>query len=288
MKSMKNILLLTDFSDNALHAVEYAIRYFEEKEVTFHLLHVKDMRGFVSDDLIGASTGTDVYETIIGGIKKELKKVQEYLEGKYNSPGHTFKTKTVYSPFFDAVRDYSKKEKIDMIVMGTKGATGAKQVFVGSTTSKIINRMDVPVLAIPEDYDFQPIKKVLFPLDFKVDFLPITLLPLLELLDRYQPNLKIVYLDETQKELTDEQKLNREETERIFKGYHFSLHTVRGLDLDSALSCLSEFLQTQMIVMIKKERSFVQRVFKGTHIRKVSYHIKVPLLVLPESKVLQD
>lgn len=285
---MKQILLLTDFSENAWSAMKYASDYFKNISTRFHVLHVKDMRGFVSDDLMGATLNEGVHGAILGESKKQLEQLTTKIKETFENPKHEFVTSCVYSPFFKAVTDYCDQEDIDQIVMGTTGATGAKQVFLGSVTSRIINKIDIPVLVIPSGYEYKPIDELLFPVDFKVDFLPITLIPLLNLLDTHNSKLKVLYVNEELTELSNDQLLNKEELLKIFNEYQLSYHTVSGLNLDATLSCLSEFLTVDMIIMIKKSKSFLGKVFNDTHIRKISYHTKVPLLVLPENQILKD
>ena len=285
---MKQVLLLTDFSQNSWEAIEYGMEFFKNDKVNFHIFHVKDMRGFVSDDLIGNTGSTTVQETLLGEIKAELKRTLAKVQEVSKNELHSFTTACVYSPFFKAVTQYCESNDISFVIMGTTGATGAKRVFLGSTASRIINRLNIPVLAIPSGYVHQAINNIVLPVDYKVDFLPLTLLPLFEILDTFNPELKILYVNEKEEDLTDGQVLNREEIIRIFDEYNTSYHTVTGHDLDVVLGCITEFLASDMVVMIKKEKTMVAQFFNNTHIRKVSYFTRIPLLVLPENQVLID
>lgn len=58
-----------------------------------------------------------------------------------------------------------KEQKIDLVVMGTKGASGVTEILIGSNTADVIEKCHCPVLAIPAESDFKtPTKVVLQPI----------------------------------------------------------------------------------------------------------------------------
>jgi len=285
---MKQIVLLSDFSENSFQAMLYAMNYFEKEEVSFHILHVKDSRGLMLDDLITSTSGENMQSALLGNSKKKLKKLLERVHNLNKNLNHHFKTQYLFDSFFNAITKYCEKEQIEMLVMGTTGATGAKQVFLGSTAAKIINKIEIPILAIPEGSVFIPIEKVLFSVDYKVNYLPVTLHPLSQVLKTFMPLVYILYADEGLTEFTEKQLLNKMELHKLLENFNVSTHKVTSLPLDHTLSCLLEFLQIDLLIMIKKEKTFLQKLINSSHIRKVSYHLKTPLFVLPEQVVLMD
>jgi|GEM_PF-3434638 len=285
---MKQIVLLTDFSENAFQAILYAMSFFEKEKVSFHVLHVKDSRGLMLDDLMASTSGENMQSAILGNSKKNLEKLLERINGLNKNTLHQFKVDYLFDPFFDAINKYCNKERIEILVMGTTGASGAKQVFLGSTAAKVINKIEIPILAIPKECLFSPIEKVLFSVDYKVDYLPIMLNPLLNILKLVKPNIYEVYADEKHVAFTDEQLLNKNALHKMLQPFTISTHKVTSLPLDLVLSCLLEFLQIDLLIMIKKEKSFIQKLINSSHIRKVSYHLKTPLFILPEQVFLAD
>ena len=264
------------------------MRFFEKEKTCFHVLHVKDSRGLMLDDLMASTSGENMQSALLGNSKKKLEKLLEKINGLNKNTLHQFKVDYLFDPFFDAIHKYCDKECIEILVMGTTGANGAKQVFLGSTAAKVINKIEIPILAIPKECVFYPIDKVLFSVDYKVDYLPITLHPLLNILNSIKPSIYEVYADEKHVAFTDEQLLNKEALHKILASFTISTHKVTSLPLDQVLSCLLEFLQIDLLIMIKKEKSFIQKLINSSHIRKVSYHLKTPLFILPEQVFLAD
>jgi len=285
---MRHIIILTDFSENSLDAAEYAINFYKKESIEFHLLHVKDSRGMMMDDLMTGNLAGDVNDSILGSAKENILDFKNKVSNLSNGFNHSFRSKVLFGPFFDVISDYCRKQDIYMLVMGTTGATGAKQVFLGSTASKVINRINTPILAVPKKTQYLTVKKILFSIDYLVDYLPITLIPLLDILEEKQAELSVVYANEKENNLTVDQQLNQKELSRILEDYNFKTHTVNGISLNNVISCLTDFLTVDLIVMIKKDKGMISKLFNMSHIRKVSYHTKKPLLILPERPILFD
>jgi len=285
---MKQIVLLTDFSENSFQAILYAMNFFQNKEVNFHILHIKDSRGLMLDDLMASTSGENMQSALLGNSKKKLEELLEKVHNFNENLKHQFKTEYLFDPFFDAITKYCKKEQIEILVMGTIGATGAKRMLLGSTAAKVINKIDVPILAVPQGSVFSHIEKVLLSVDYKVDYLPKTLEPLLSLLNTFMPSVYTIYADENQTEYNKEQLLNKIELDKLLEPFNNSTHKVTSLPLDQTLSCLLEFLHIDLLIMIKKEKTFLQKLINSSHIRKVSYHLKTPLFILPEQAILVD
>jgi hypothetical protein len=73
------------------------------------------------------------------------------------------------------IRDFIKAQKVDLIVMGTHGASGLKEFFVGSNTEKIVRTSDVPVISIKGSVKYSSIKNIVFPNTLDMDQEELTL-----------------------------------------------------------------------------------------------------------------
>src|SRR5690606_11477009 len=85
----------------------------------------------------------------------------------FNNPKHTFIRLAIFNLLTDAITAVVKKRNIDLLVMGTKGATGAKEVFLGTNTMFVIKKATCPVIAVPDDFSYLKPTEILFPTDFK-------------------------------------------------------------------------------------------------------------------------
>lgn len=159
---MKAILLPTDFSTISINAIHYAINMFKEESCDFYLLNVQKASSFISDDMMVMSSSTTIYETLISAAKKSINNIILKIKAKYNNEKHQFHSIVDYDNLIDSINQISKIHNIDLIVMGTKGASGIESVVFGSNTAHAMQQCNIPVLAIPDGCKFKGLKKVLF------------------------------------------------------------------------------------------------------------------------------
>ena len=164
---MKKILLPTDFSKNANNAIAYAVQLFKEDQCTFYLLHTI-MPGSYSIASIDDGPSTKVIEDVARrNAEGRLHEIVMEMKTKFANAKHTFEVIIAFNLLSSEVKVVVKERAIDLIVMGTKGATGAKEVFLGTNTMSTIKKVPVAVITIPEEFTFEKPKEILFTTDFK-------------------------------------------------------------------------------------------------------------------------
>src|SRR5690606_5015712 len=156
-------LLPTDFSDNAWDAIVYALKLYADQYCTFYFLHSTYISNSVSRTYITAHYVEKQKEQALKELA-ELKAQTEIVDANVN---HDFKTLLFEEELMDAVFKAVKQNAIDIVVMGTKGATDSMEYFFGSNTVKVVKRIkDRPVLIIPDEHDFVVPKQIAFPTDY--------------------------------------------------------------------------------------------------------------------------
>src|SRR5690625_5852888 len=96
-----------------------------------------------------------------------LQKIVMEMKTKFANAKHTFEVIIAFNLLSSEVKVVVKEHAIDLIVMGTKGATGAKEVFLGTNTMSTIKKVPVAVIAIPKEFSYEKPKEILFTTDFK-------------------------------------------------------------------------------------------------------------------------
>ena len=140
---MKNILVPTDFSEHSIYAVDVAVDLAKKNGATIFLLHcVELLQRFVTE-----STSVLPEELFfMREASNNVKKLSLELQAK----GVEVKTVVETSTLTNSVKTLLEKESIDFIVMGSTGATGSKELFLGSNAEKIVRTSSVPVLVIKD------------------------------------------------------------------------------------------------------------------------------------------
>ncbi|MDX1769174.1 MAG: universal stress protein, partial [Arenibacter troitsensis] len=163
---MKKVLLPTDFSANAWNAIAYALNYFQNEKCLFYILHTYTPTFYRVDYMMGGPVNSAIPDEGVETAQKGLEKTLSDIRKNYPNKNHQFKTISSFNILTDEIEEVTAREGLDIIAMGTQGATGAKEIFLGTNTVHVIKKAKIPVLAIPNGYAFKEIDTIVFPTDY--------------------------------------------------------------------------------------------------------------------------
>ncbi|MBD0825350.1 MULTISPECIES: universal stress protein [Aestuariibaculum] len=275
---MKNILLPTDFSDNAWNAVVYALKLYADEPSTFYILNTVTIQtasyGVLSSKL---------KDTMKDNSKKELEALKKLVETCDHNANHEFHYLQGTEDIVVSMRKIVKEKNIDLIIMGTKGASGAKEFFFGSNTVQVVNHIhDCPVLVIPEDYDFKVPKQVAFPTGFLRAYSETELAPIKQLADLFNSKIRVVHINVEEK-LTASQEENLEHLKTLLADYDHSFHWMPNYaNKASEINDFIEELNIEALTMVNYKHSFIEDIIKEPVIKRIGFHPTVPFLVIPK------
>lgn len=168
---------------------------------------------------------------------------------------------------------------IDLVVMGTQGSSGLKEVFIGSVTNNVINKTRIPVLAIPALCDYKPIERITLAIDGKgVDDVKIYR-PLLEIAAIYESSLSIIHVAESEAE----SKKPQQELMELVAGLKPNVHSIVSDDISEAITEFVASDKSDLLCLVKRERGFINSLFHVSQTKRSVFYTEVPLLVLRES-----
>ena len=196
---------------------------------------------------------------------------------------HEFKSLALYGFLTDHIKSQVKEKKIDLIIMGTKGSTGLKSVSIGSNTGDIITKVPCTVLAVPEHAVYSRIKEIGFPSDFQLKYDHKILETLKDILLLKKSALRLLYVSLKNEKLSPIQENNKRILMEHYKDIECSFHFVTGKKIDDSIQCFTESRNLDMLVMVAKNLNFLERILFRPTVEKISYHTKVPFLVIHES-----
>jgi nucleotide-binding universal stress UspA family protein len=280
---MKKILILTDFSDPAWNALFTALKLHEGRDCRFCILHTYEpsfagMLGSKARKRVGV-----LYDSLEAHTDAQLNKMEDYLDMHHHDPRHHFKILSLAEDLVDGIQKTVKEEEIDLIVMGTKGASGAREVFMGSNTVKVIKKVrNCPILVVPAVCDFKKLRAVVFPTDFAQYFDPYELLPLLDLVNAWQAGI-IVFQAAQEFKLNPEQAANKKLLKKRLEGVDVTWE--KGSLKSTVEAAIMEFVEscdTDMIALIHYQHTFLERLTHEPVVKKIGFHTPVPMLVLPD------
>jgi len=274
-----NILLPTDFSKNAVNAAVYAMHLYANEDCTFYFLHSSYFKYARSRALVTSHFISTLHKQ---GVEKLEELIQKFEKDKIN-PNHDFKTLISTEDLKIAIHDAVETHQISMVVMGTKGANEAPDIFAGSNTVDTLHHIkNCPVLIVPDNYQYIKPSLLAFPTDYNRFYKDKELKPLLNMADLHSSKIKVLHIN-VEKNLTDEQKGNM----KVLDDYLlFHAHNFYWLPKNSAKSkaiegFIDEF-EINILVMVNYKHSLIETILNEPVIKKLAFHPKIPILVVPE------
>ena len=279
---MKRILLPTDFSDNSWNAIKYALQLFKNEACNITLLNTYtpliyqvEYMQFDSDKFGLVHSMADASET---GLDEMIQKIQN----EFNNPKHTFSKISSFNTLTTEINELYKGKIMDMIVMGTKGATGLRELLFGTNTVHLIKNARCPILAIPSSYSFETPYEILFPSDYEVDFQVKHIQPIIDLASSFQSRIRVLNASRGY-DLSIEQEKSRQKLESYFKDVSCSFHSVSSQNVQEAITSFQLTRSINLLVMIKNKHSFFENLFFKSVINQIGFHLNVPFLVIPST-----
>lgn len=280
---MKRIIVPTDFSDCAGRALNYAVYLSKKSGAEIILVHVCDL---LEDG--GISLKKIIREYNEAKIM-ELSAALEALKKSVEKHKVVIRTKLYHGKVVSSILDAAKENHADLIVLGTLGATGLKALFFGTKAAAVINESKLPVITVPYDYKKPALKEILIAIDDARQsagiFEPVFSLRKLAL----ARVSTIVFTEEISNlgvKARNARAVNqvKKRLEAQF-GYEIlrsvNLH---GKDFHRSIQHFMEKNKTDLLVMVTKRRTFMEKLIRGSMTRRMAYKINIPLLTLKSSE----
>lgn len=274
---MKNILLLTDFSDNSINAIDYALKLFSGHNCNFYVLHVELSNTYLSDDLM-AGGNQSIYDSLVKKSKTKLNTLLKDLKSKSENENFKFEMLIDHDIFTDAIKQVIDAKHIELVVMGTNGVTGAKEVVFGSNTINVIRKVYCPTLVIPEDFEYQTPNQVLLPLDLYDALNGDAFTAVLNFTKRFGKKLHMVRVNPNNEDAAEQRK-DKQNIDTLLTDLDFEYHVVTDIPMPHVVDSYVQIHNIDITTLLVQKESLFERFFIGSPTTKISNKLRVPLLV---------
>lgn len=271
---MKKILVPCDFSESALQAYDFAMNLAVKSNAEVVVLKVIDLP-FIYE----TSFGNNLEYFDPGTIK--------YLEDDANTNFEKMKSKhprkdmvsftTLRGSVTFTINQFAGENKIDLIVMGTRGASGLKEYWIGSNTEKVVRFSQVPVLAIRKSFDVSTIKNIVFPTTLHLDQKDL-ISRVKELQSFFSAKLHLLLVNTPNNMLRTKDEMDlMEEFARHYKLSNYTLNTRNDFSEQDGIINFAHELNADMIAMGTHGRRGLAHLFMGSVTEDVVNHVDCPI-----------
>ena len=266
-------MVATDYSESASNAVQYGV------SLANHFGSALSLVSAVEEPYSAAAGAlVDIKDHIRDEAMETMGKVKKQVTPQLKN-GATIDTHTVDGEPGPTITRVAKSKGYDLIVMGTKGSTAARELFTGSVANSVIKNSKLPVLAVPDHAPFREFRRILVSVDDKSLAGPQVLGPLLKLAKAYDAEVIVYHGD----------------TDGDGKGYDPQLPTyladvnhrfeVRSGDKSEISGNIQQAVKSHdadLLAMIYHDHGFFGRLFNESTVSKVVFDSAVALLVLQD------
>ena len=268
---MQRILVPTDFSPIADNALNYAIELAAKFNGELYLYHVYHINKF--DYKSGFSDDEQPY---FKKIEQRMNLTKLKFQEKVAQNGLTMHTNIEEDNITSLFKRKVIKYDIDLIVMGSKGATGLEKAVFGSVAATALETAKVPVLIVPATYAFLPIEQIVLAVDAKM-VAPRVLAPLQALSSELGAKVNVLNVN------TGSDKDALQEIDVYLEGVETAFHEVPvSKNINESINEFVKKDKCDLLCMIRRKKSFLQSLLRRSITKTQVYGSEIPLLVLPE------
>lgn len=271
---MKKILVPCDFSDSAIQAFKFAVEIANQSKGEIALLNVVELPVIHENVMMPTFSFEDTY-------LKEMKDRADVdfakMKSKWAKDGPKVSTHVEYGAPTPTISQFIKEKKIDLVIMGTKGASGLKEFFVGSNTEKVVRWSPVPVISLKKSVKASSIKNIVFPSTLHEDEEELTM-RVKALQNFFKAKLNIIYVNTPANFRTDVITRNMmKDYAKRFMLKDYTLNIFNDLNEESGVAHFVNEIKGDMIAMSTHGRKGLNHLMSGSIAEDMVNHLELPI-----------
>jgi len=274
----KKILVPIDFTETANRAMDEAIKLSKLIKAELFLIHVIEYGGYIFSVVPSTPAILPSMLDLGKAVDKKMDTIKQEVKRKH---GITPKVCITTGHIHAEIIDFSKKKKIDLIIMGTHGASGFKETFIGSNAQRVVTLSDIPVLTIQKKKKEKlGFKCILVPIDNSLHSREKVNIAI-SIANIYGAKIHLIGLIESNdKKEVNEIKHKLESVEKIAKSYEipFKSAVVKGKHLAKIAMNYATKNKCDLIIINTGHESEVTGIFLGALAQQIVNHSKIPVL----------
>lgn len=271
---MKHILVPIDFSKQALSAAKVAAKFAKKYDADIYLLHILEMPQGVIDAMNGGDNSTPASLLFMKKVHERFNdlKAQDFFKGV------RVQETVQFDKAFEGVIEATKVHDIDLVIMGSSGASGVKEIIIGSNTEKIVRHSSVPVLVIKEGFSNLEINKIVFASNFneksKAKFQNV-----IDFANKLDSKLHLVYINtpfyfKTTKDISD--RIANFVKDFEIKDFDTSIYNDKTIE--QGVLHYSEEVGADLVAINTHGRSGLSTFFNSSVGQDLANHAKIPII----------
>lgn len=271
---MKTIIVPTDFSQNAFNALEYALaiaRKMPAKVLLFHSYHLP-------------ASNTTTFRDITPILKQDAERAMANLikQVKSNSLNDSITCESIVRKghLLEQLSSLVTAEHAHLVVIGTKGATGLAEVFIGTTAASVIEHLSCPVMAVPECATFNEIHHILYATNYLTADMD-SISRLTQIASLFNASILVAHIAAENSNKAQEEasiySFEKEVAQTIYYP-HLQFRLIESKDIYNGIENIIGDMKIDLIATTTQRRNLYQKLMSSSFTKKMVYQCHIPLL----------
>jgi nucleotide-binding universal stress UspA family protein len=271
---MKKILVPCDFSEQAVSAFRFAIDLALQSNGEVHLLNVVEVP-VMHDTVLMPVLSFE--EALLQELREKAEKEFKKLKDKYAKEGPKVKTKVAVGPTFRMILDYIDEQEIELVVMGTKGASGVRELLIGSNAEKVVRSAPCPVIAVKNYSKSRTIKNIVLPNSLELEQEDL-MMKVKALQNFFKATLHIVWINTPNNFTRDTVTFDRlTDFAKRFMLKNYTVNVFNDPFEENGVINFTHMIKADMIAMGTHGRKGLAHIMSGSVAEDVVNHVDCPI-----------
>ena len=272
---MKKILVPTDFSPQAENALKVAVQMAQRFDSEIFLLHMLELPTGNIDPVSGSNTN-ELPEALFF-LKLAKKRFKELMSQDYLKGIKVHET-VEFHQAFEGIMEISQKHNCDIIIMGSHGSTGLKEIFIGSNAEKVVRNSAIPVMIIKNDRPNFEVKNLVFATDYNPENKH-TLRKVKKFAKKIDAILHLVFINTANNFVIEEEA--QKGLEDFVKGEdlkNYTLNIYNDVTVEKGLLNFATGINAELISISTHGRKGLDHFFNGSISEDLVNHSNMPIV----------
>jgi nucleotide-binding universal stress UspA family protein len=269
---MKTILVPTDFSELSNVALRYAVQVAAQLKAQITLVSVVNVNT-TSQTLM---KWQKLEEEMVEIAEQDAERIINEIKNEFGDAVKIRFQALKGFPVEMVLDRFAIEQKVALIIMGTRGATGVKKTFLGSNATAVVDHSSVPVLVVPGDAEFKGVKRIVYATDFdNLDAQLKTIIPYGKFFDA---EISILHVASVRQQLDSDVSGKLENLKKQLGYPALSFHVVKNDHIADAVELFCKDVDADMLALFTHKLDFYEKLFGKSVTQQLAFHAKLPLL----------
>lgn len=266
---MNKILVPTDFSSLSDNALDFACQIAMQMKSEIFLLNIQSLPA--NDD---ASMAIELIKTIEESALERLKTKQDELNGAYK--GLKIITHFSFGIPSLTIKEFLETNDYDLVVMGTKGASGVDKFLFGSVAESISKHSICPVIIVHADNKYKPVKHIAVPIDINYKFGESHKMvqKIVEYAEMFKADLNWFYVNTPKKDYQTDIHYMLEDGKKI------DIEIIEGGTVEEGIEAYCQSHPLDLLIILKRDYTMVQQLFHRNIFGEILKYQSLPIMVV--------